>query len=560
MGQISLTLASSNSSLAQNVSSPILVHGGLSPSSNAAESIYSDTYLLVPPPRTELSPFSPEGEWIWKKLVISNDSMLSPQLAYHAASQVLGRDIIVSFGITSDQEAGEEKVSEQIWFLSVDIEQGTFSWKDTWEGNSAALADEGVVEDEKRRLRRKRGLIVEPIEEVAGGTKSMVKRVEIIANPKAYSIKQTASSSSIVPVETAQGGTWSGQQQAGSGIESQAEPQFQTSSVPSPPSSSSSKIIVQSPSSSPLASSPKSHASSSSPSSTTLGASIGGTLGALALLSVAIVLIRRSRNSRSKIPDTPQMMNSSFSGPNSGGGAPLVSSLMYTRPLHTRQLSLGSTISELPSPAPTASTVRAIDPFSDEYNVNELGQLSRQSSISTTRGIAGVGVGVLSRPAPTRDGGGPRVLERSKSSVTSIPFLSTIALHPSSPLTPSRDSYTSPARTLSMRRTSGIMPPVPGTPVELIGLAVTSDDGHDAATYGLPYRAPSFKGQGGKEGEGWENFLRKKQGESGNGLGVGEGEGEGEGEEDGIPAILRPATPKVSKGLKVRNADPFVDQ
>ena len=105
------------------------------------------------------------------------------------------------------------------------------------------------------------------------------------------------------------------------------------------------------------------------------------------------------------------------------------------------------------------------------------------------------------------------------------------------------------------------MPPVPGTPVELIGLAVTSDDGHDAATYGLPYRAPSFKGQGGKEGEeGWENFLRKKQGESGNGLGVGEGEGEGEGEEDGIPAILRPATPKVSKGLKVRNADPFVDQ
>ncbi|GAA5845058.1 hypothetical protein JCM5353_007469 [Sporobolomyces roseus] len=580
MGQVSLTLStttsssSSNSSLSDTTSSsPIFVHGGLSPSSNATESIFSDSYLLLPPPSTDLSPFSPEGEWIWKKLIISNNSMNSPQLAYHAASQVLGGTIVVSFGITNDSEQGEEKVSDEIWFLSVDVEEGTFSWKDTWQGNSDALKDQGMVESEQRRL-RKRGLIVEPIQQVTKGS-SMVKRVEIIANPKAYSMKQTAStssSSSVTPVET----TWSSQsqpQQGGSGIvESQV--QLPSSSTPlpssSPSSSTSSKIIVQSPSSSPLASSPKSHASSSSPSSTTLGASIGGTLGAIALLSLAVVLIRRSRNSRTKIPSTPQMMNSSFSGPpgggggGGGGGPPLVSSLMYTRPLHTRQLSLGSTISELPSPAPSTqtSTIRngpVTDPFSDDYNVNEHGQLSRQvSSTSTTRGIAEVGG--VTRPSATRDG--PGVLERSKSSVTSIPFLSTIALHPSSPLTPSRDSYTSPARTLSLRRTSGMT--IPGTPAELIGLAVTSDDGHDQITYGLPYRAPSTtsgvgggKEEGGKE-EGWENFLKKSSNEFGmSGLGMTQ---EVEEEEGGIPAILRPATPAAGKSLKVRNADPFIDQ
>lgn len=105
---------------------------------------------------------------------------------------------------------------------------------------------------------------------------------------------------------------------------------------------------------------------------------------------------------------------------------------------------------------------------------------------------------------------------------------------------------------------------IPGTPAELIGLAVTSDDGHDQITYGLPYRAPSTtsgvgggKEEGGKE-EGWENFLKKSSNEFGmSGLGMTQ---EVEEEEGGIPAILRPATPAAGKSLKVRNADPFIDQ
>jgi hypothetical protein len=102
-----------------------------------------------------------------------------------------------------------------------------------------------------------------------------------------------------------------------------------------------------------------------------------------------------------------------------------------------------------------------------------------------------------------------------------------------------------------MRRASQQLPslPIPGTPAELIGLAVTSDDGHE----GLPFRNESVQqgGGGGKNGKGeaWETFLQNQPAQPQLQAG---GQTEFGG---GIPAVLRPATP-----LRVRNADPFADQ
>ncbi|GAA5887946.1 hypothetical protein JCM16303_005641 [Sporobolomyces ruberrimus] len=559
MGHISIPLSSGS----------ILIHGGLSPSHTPL----SDLQLLIPPPLSHLSQFSNSttDPWVWKTLEISNDSMSSPRLAYHGASQIVGGTIVVSFGlgiessdsrngtVTEEGEEGELVASDQFWFLTIDEEAGTFTWKDTFDGNEAqveaALQEEGGGGTETVQSRRltKRLLVgeLDPAE-----IKTMVKRVEVIANPKAYSLNNLHSSSSttssVASVETGWSGSGSGSNgNDGSGGTGQevASPSSSSSSVKLDPPPSSSRIVVSSPSASSLASNVKQNSSSSN--STTIGASIGGTLGALALLSLAVILVRRraaSKRSQFMSPMTPDMSsNSTMDGPGGGaGGPPLVSSLMYTRPVQRRMLSLGSTISEMPSEHDTIQPGgggggTTTDPFSDDYNVNEHGLLGRSSSNASTARGAVVGThGSL--------------LARSKSSVTSIPFLSTINRDPASPAMSSTlrqdDVYTSRAPTLnsrrSLRRASQQLPslPIPGTPAELIGLAVTSDDGHEAQM-GLPYRSEVA----GKGGEAWETFLQNQPTKPSSSSTVGGGE------QGGIPAILRPATP-----LRVRNADPFADQ
>ncbi|GAA5911355.1 uncharacterized protein JCM6883_000064 [Sporobolomyces salmoneus] len=127
MGHISLSLSSSNSS-------SILLHGGLSPN----HTLLSDLWLLTPPSLTVLSSFSdaedPKEDWEWKELKISNESMSPPGLAYHAASEIVGGTIVVSFGLTDADEQGGE-VSNKFWFLTINEEEGTFTWKDTFNGN-----------------------------------------------------------------------------------------------------------------------------------------------------------------------------------------------------------------------------------------------------------------------------------------------------------------------------------------------------------------------------------------------------------------------------------------
>ncbi|GAA5911358.1 uncharacterized protein JCM6883_000065 [Sporobolomyces salmoneus] len=382
----------------------------------------------------------------------------------------------------------------------------------------------------------------------------MVKRVEVIANPKAATLLHSSvpSTSSIAPAQTNAAGGGGGNSNNNAAQGQQIAPSSSSSSTPSSPasSSSSSQIIVESPSTTPI--SPNIKQNSSSSKSTTLGASIGGTLGALALLSLAVVLIRRrQKNSSSRQFSslmTPEMIsNSTFQAGGTVGGAPLVSSLMYTRPVQQRRLSLGSTISEVQSENGTIRAGNRGNPFGDEYGVNELGQLATSPSPSTP-----------ATGSTTGKNKGSSLLQRSKSSVTSIPFLSTItrdfspsvssSISPNPAATSTADVYTTlPAPTHSDRRRSSnrrSLLPMPQTPAELIGLAVTSDDGHD----GVAYRSNgNEKVNGG--GEGWEKgFLNSvsipssQLREEPTGAGVNGG--------GGIPAVLRPATP-----LRVRNAD-----
>ncbi|GAA6018814.1 hypothetical protein JCM11491_006873 [Sporobolomyces phaffii] len=573
MGHVSVSLESGS----------IVVHGGLS----AEHGLLSDVHLLVPPALSHLSQFSsPDdddagagaAQWEWKTLVISNDSMAAPALAYHAASAVVGGTIVVSFGLdgnlsststSTSTTATDGHASNQLWFLTVDELAGTYTWKDTFEGNEAAVA--ASASGGSKLTKR---LSVEPL----GGDefKAMVKRVEVIANPKAYStlnlhggtVASSSPSSSPIAatspaVQTAAGGNYNDDNEpAATAVPSSSRASSARSAVVATSSS------APAPSTSPLAAAASNAKQNST---TTIGASVGATLGALALLSLAVVTVRRRRRANSghrhaRRAGDPMMATRGDGGSGAttvgrGGGGdrgaapPLVSSLMYTRPVQKRMLSLGSTISELPGERDDD----AADPFSDDYLVNEHGQLAGSSTSHATVGGGG--------------GGANDRLVRSKSSVTSIPFLSTITrdpalaspafgppspsssnerrtLPPPSPRGGREDVYTSPAPTLSsrrsLRRPSHQLPPmpVPGTPAELIGLAVTSDDGHDpaAARTGVPYRSASASATG------WETLPENRPAAPTT-------TARGDDHVAGIPAALRPATP-----LRVRNADPFADQ
>ncbi|GAA5962636.1 hypothetical protein JCM3765_006869 [Sporobolomyces pararoseus] len=553
MGHVSTTLSSGS----------ILIHGGLSSSSSSSSSSQtsstplSDLYLLTPP-------LEEEGEgslWNWKKLVISNDSMNSPELVYHSMNQIIGETIIISFGLTNGGIT-----SDEFWFLKVDELEGTFSWKDTFQGNQQAVDD----------LNKQQGL--------------NKRGIEVVVNPKHDTSSTSSSSSAPAQTQQVQGSVNNNNNNNNNNIPSSFSslgnaPSSTSSSFSSSPISSSSLDSKQN---SLPSSSSSSTSSSSSSKSVTLGASIGATLGALTLLSLVIVLIRRSRsrsrslqNNNNHLP--PMMMTNSTTiqqqqtRGDGGGGAPLVSSLMFTRPVQKRMLSLGSTISERDNP------------FGDEFReqeqeqeqgerVNELGQLERtNSSTSTSTSTVRETITTTNTTSNQQQASSSSssLLKRSKSSVQSIPFLSTITrdLLLSSPLitttntTPSpsnnddkdddEDKYTSPAPTISRaassrRRTSKL--PLPETPSELIGLAVTSDEGHQGGG-GLPYRIENNNNSNKNGLTNWEQSFLKNQPRPRPGNEEGGG---------GIPAVLRPATPSTSNslgvtGLRVRNADPFID-
>ncbi|GAA5980946.1 hypothetical protein JCM11641_005494 [Rhodosporidiobolus odoratus] len=500
-------------------SGSLLVHGGLS----STHSPLSDLYLLSPP---SSSPTPADGPWTWTSLSISDSSMLSPSLAWHTATAIEGGTIVIAFGLDTTTAAA----SNDFYFLSIDEEAGTYTWQDTFDGNAEAVASSSSSESGTSTTRNKRAL-------------------EVVVNPKADSYAvSTSHSASPAPDSTQQPAYY-----GNGGAPTQAAP-----SSSARRSSSSASLVVVSPSAlsssiSPPASSsatpPSSSSSSSSPSKhTALAASLGAIGGAVALAGLLILLLRRRAAQSQQRALNAQAMTSS--------PPEMVSSLMYTRPVQRRMMSLGSTISPVPSrlegegeghdgegggewddmagvgaartPTGGKGLGNSPDPFSDHYRVNEVGQLelhrraSRTSaSSSTTTSTTGGVVGAL------------------KNSVQSIPFLSSVTLgqHQS-------DVYTSPALTLSskrsLRRSQGsqtlpplplLLPlplpstsPVPPTPAELIGLAVTSDDGHGGSA-----ASPIVQSKE-KEEEGLA-YLQ------------------------GVPKSLRPGTP-----LRVANPDTFADK
>ncbi|GAA5827893.1 hypothetical protein JCM11251_007719 [Rhodosporidiobolus azoricus] len=504
-------------------SGSLLVHGGLS----ATHGPLSDVYLL--------QPSSTNSSWIWSEVVISSSSLLSPSLAWHTANLVAGETIVVAFGI----DATTATPSSDFWFLTIDEEEGTYSWKDTWEGNANALGGESAEALAKRAL-------------------------DVIVNPKASLFMDESSTAS--PAETQPAYYGGGGGYAGNG-EQGAEPVGS-----SRPAYSSSSRITPSPSASPVRQSASSDDDPSSDKKTTaIAASIGAIGGAVALVGLAFFALRRRAAKQAQAAYAGMgspMMGHTPEGARGAGGLRPVSTLLYTRPVQKRMMSLGSTISPMPTPrfpeddllnsgtenmagvgsaaAGAAGGLGASpDPFSDDHKVNELGQLERagsSASAGSTGGVVGTATSAL------------------KASVQSIPFLSSIA-QTASPK--DGDVYTSPAPTLtakrSLRRPAQVLPPlpqtspVPQTPAELIGLAVTSDDGHtpisalDAVEVvegeGLPYLQAEKK-----DTEPWARLVEKTPtlpaGAAPPNLA----------NAAGLPLSLRPGTP-----LRIANPDPFVD-
>ncbi|BGP35171.1 hypothetical protein JCM10296v2_007001 [Rhodotorula toruloides] len=512
MGHVAVALASGS----------ILIHGGVS----MTHSPLPDVFLLKP---------STAGTWTWTQVLTSDHSTPSPSLAWHTANLVEGGTIVVAFGI----DASSAAPSNAFWFLTVDEASGTYTWKDTFDGKQAALSTATASSTSKLARR---------------------KLVEYIYNPK-------ASTEVHAPAQTSSP-AWTGGESGnyGGGTGEAATSAAAVASTYTPPAAksslSSSATVIKSPSAAAATtSSTFSSDNSSSSSSTIIGASIGAIGGAVALAGLAFFILRRRAASQLTAPSTP-MMGYSSGGAGADGGAPFVSQLMYTRPSQKRNMSLGSTVSALSPRAdsiPPQSPVEAIpedagenlaglgarglgvgaDPFADTYRVNEVGQLERTSSqasgVSSTNGV----VGASSTPSKSSP---------LKASVQSIPFLSSITGGPASN---DSDVYTSPAPTLStkrsLRRPSQNLPPlpVPGTPAELIGVAITSDDGHDDAS-GLPYlsssaSAPQTSWDPAQEIRPVTPAMGRKSVDGGK---VGD-----------LPSSLRPGTP-----LRVVNPDPFIDQ
>lgn len=517
-------------------SGSILVYGGLSPLHLGL----SDISILNP------------KTWTWTTVGISDHSMASPALAWHSATLIEGGTIVVAFGL----DGATGMPSSQFWFLTIDETAGTYTWMDTFDGNGAAVASAIAANSAPRTKMARRG------EVVAKELKAMVM------NPKAgernaAGASQTADSfwTAAEPVATAADGTVAGAADTPAPTSTQAEPATPPAETASsaaagssgslsysPPfadQASSSSAASNSPTSLPATAKSNSASGAASPvdKSTIIGASVGGIAGAVALIGLAFFVIRRRAAAAGSAhgPSTPAM---GYSGPRSGDGsgpdAPFVSQMLYTRPVQARNMSLGSTAPAL-SPRLSDNGDDALegdnmagvgsrgvrlsseaDPFADTNRVNEVGQFEGSG--------AGAGGGASAGLAAAL-----------QSSARSTPFLSSVT-RTSDPTPAPQDSFTSAPPKLaargSIRRprpSQPQTPALPGTPAELIGMAITSDDGHDALPY-LTVSSPSEEGStshdGATTGHAASTTLPAP-----------------------IPAALRPGTP-----LHIANPDPFADR
>ncbi|KAL8291520.1 hypothetical protein RQP46_002498 [Phenoliferia psychrophenolica] len=326
-------------------SGAILIHGGVGHDGTPV----SSTSILTPP--LDLSSSSP---WTWSISYLGNYSLAAPARAWHTATLTPTGAIVVAFGIDSI----DGSPSADLFSLSLDSKD-----RATWNNTFVPKV-----------------LAIKPV---------VITAVKAIVNPKAVSAKLSSFS--------------------GPGVVSPPKPSPSTPS-PSPPPTTYSYTDSSSAHSS--------SATSSSMAGATLAESVlqakmaaaaaakqrsivggvGTAVGVAAILLLAALIVRcRSLRNRGGV-----QLNS----PALSYAAPLVSTLLYTRPVVRRRLSLGSTVSEHhpspsltpilapDSPSSSTQTIREVhpsnpNPFADPA-VNEHGQLHRAPSMAAQTSIASV--------------------------------------------------------------------------------------------------------------------------------------------------------------------------
>lgn len=460
----------------------IVIHGGL----GNDHAPTSDVHLLTPPANST-------SEWTWTTLPMSDDSITSPPRAWHTATMLSDGTIVVAFGIDSDTGIP----SSDINFLTVANDPGVYTWKDTFDG---------VVADRPR----------------------IVANIKAVLNPKLVTtvVVQTTITIPAAPSPV---------------VVAPSEPQSDTIVV----ANALPTLVIQ-PSNAPLislipllptlsnpASISHSTASSSSldptPSTslvspatiardlaasqaaaekrqTSIAASLGTIIPVLFLVLLIWFFSRRYfRKSHQEIKSP-----ASFT-------APFVSTLLYTRKVPSRMLSLGSTVSDHSQESDMreldfGGRMAQLDPFADGYMVDEMGERSHIDP-STPGGRETI--------APTMD---------SELSVTSLPYLHTI--HRTASPDPSLDDMRSPFEDHYDPNLVSIVEPVLTTTPDLSSSSTFVDFQRSRAE---PWDAFLHQGRDSIMG-GSTPFLRS-QTRSTNG---------------GIPDSLRPSTP--GSGLRVVNA------
>ena len=273
--------------------------------------------------------------WTWSTAYLGTHSLAAPARAWHTATLTPDGTIVVAFGI--DDKDGSP--SANLFFLHLDA-QHHCTWNNTFTPEAVKVYNPRVSPP-----------------------------VKAIVNPKA------AGSASQTPIAFS------------------PPPSSYTSSVPTDHSSSASASLAY-----PSASSSASTLANSSQQSKIAAAaaakkrsivvSVGSLVGVAAVLCLAGILLRRRSASKRGV-----QLNS----PVLSFAAPLVSTILYTRPVARRRLSLGSTVSEHGSPVVEDSGAAGIgaaamsrDPFSDAHVVNEMGQLHRAPSMTAQNSVASV--------------------------------------------------------------------------------------------------------------------------------------------------------------------------
>ncbi|SCV73136.1 BQ2448_7061 [Microbotryum intermedium] len=341
-------------------SGAVLVHGGI----GEDHAVLSDVHLLSPP--SDLN--SGSARWTWSTLTSNRHSTLaSPSRAWHTATRLVSGTVVFAFGI--DTSTGSP--SDSISFFTIDESKGEYSFTPEFHGEAAVAPKTPTTTSSVRSSSSSSSSSKHSTKTHKATTKSKKKKKKQKHDPTSWAVPDTTST---IPWATA---TYSAQP-VQTFAPTPAEDTPTTSSASSTPPVS------------PVSASTQNDESSSKAAlqTKTIAVSVGTLVGLVALVGVAAIFIRRrnSQKSQDEVPDTPLNMTR-------GGGshfAPIVSSLMYTRPVQARQLSLGSMMSAnnghvddyygAEHEGDGASSTGAVfdaaspDPFSDHHRVGEMGQ------------------------------------------------------------------------------------------------------------------------------------------------------------------------------------------